>query len=293
MINYVVITPVRNEGKYIGLTINSMIHQTILPREWVIVDDGSTDATPNIIDQAANQYSWIKAVHRPDRGFRKSGEGVIEAFNDGYKSLTFLDWEYIVKLDGDLSFTHNYFEKCFNQFLNNAKLGIGGGTVIIKRGKGFVIDSKGDPPFHVRGATKIYRRSCWNAIGGLEPISGWDTLDEIKANMLGWQTFTFPQIYLVQHRPTGGIDGPWKTWIKNGKANYMVGYHPLFMAGKIIRRLTERPFLIPSLGLLVGYLDCYLTRKKRLTEKNLINYLRKQQLRKLFYLSSIYKNKLE
>src|SRR5207248_6259307 len=126
---YVVITPVRDEEAYLALTIDSMVKQTIRPQEWIIVDDGSKDRTGAIIDQYASEYPWIRALHREDRGFRKSGGGVVEAFNDGYSRLSCCDWEFVVKLDGDLSFAADYFEKCLEHFDADPKLGIGGGTI--------------------------------------------------------------------------------------------------------------------------------------------------------------------
>src|SRR5580692_10321891 len=110
--NYVVITPVRDEEEHILSTLESMIRQTVPPKEWIIVDDGSKDNTGKIIDEYASRYEWIKAVHRVDRGFRKAGGGVVDAFNDGYHALTFDAWDFIVKFDGDLTFDPNYFEAC-------------------------------------------------------------------------------------------------------------------------------------------------------------------------------------
>ena len=116
---YVVITPVRNEEEYIDFTLQSMTAQTIVPLEWIIVNDGSTDRTAEIIDSYAALMPWIKHAQRKDRGFRKSGGGVIEAFYDGYEVLSKDEWHYIVKLDGDLSFKRDYFEKCFERFIEN------------------------------------------------------------------------------------------------------------------------------------------------------------------------------
>jgi biofilm PGA synthesis N-glycosyltransferase PgaC len=123
---YVIITPVRDEEEYIEATIESVCRQTTRPAEWFIVDDGSTDRTGEIIDRYAAQNSWIRPIHRKNRGFRKAGRGVMEAFYDGYNALPSNDWDFIVKLDGDLSFAPDYFEKCFEYFRRDSKLGIGG-----------------------------------------------------------------------------------------------------------------------------------------------------------------------
>ena len=284
---YIVITPVRDEEKFIEKTIQSILSQTMRPIEWIIVNDGSTDNTGEIIDKYANQHNWIKTVHREDRGFRKAGGGVIEAFYEGYSSLESRDWDYIVKLDGDLSFDEDYFAKCFKEFENNPKLGIGGGAVYdLINGN---LELAKDPLFHVRGATKIYKRDCWDAIGGLIMAPGWDTLDEVKANMLGYQTKRFASIKLTQHRATGLVDGAWANWVKNGRANYISGYHLVFMMLKCMKRFVQKPYSIDAFGLLYGYMSGYIKNVPQVPDRALINYLRQQQIRRLMFRKSIWR----
>ena len=127
-VKYVIITPVRDEEKYIEATIDSVAGQTIQPAEWVIVDDGSTDKTGDH-RSVCEQFPWIRAVHRPNRGFRKSGGGVVDAFYEGYNTLRSGEWEFIVKLDADLTFSEDYFEKCFGHFDQEPRLGMGGGDI--------------------------------------------------------------------------------------------------------------------------------------------------------------------
>ena len=205
-ISYVIISPARDEGKHIQLTIRSIVDQTIPPSRWIIVNDGSTDNTGPIAEEAARLHPWIHVIHRGNRGFRQAGGGVVDAFYEGYRRLKDDSWDYIVKLDADLSFDPNYFEKCFSEFAGNARLGIAGGTICANVNGGLTPEAKDDPKFHVRGATKIYRSSCWRDIGGLLPAPGWDTLDEVKANMLGWTTHTLSGINALHHRPTGAAD---------------------------------------------------------------------------------------
>lgn len=289
--DYVVVTPVRNEEQYLRRTIDSILAQTVRPKQWVIVNDGSTDRTSTIIDEAAAKYSWIRAVHRADRGYRKSGGGVIEAFYDGYDFVKDKQWDYIVKLDGDLSFEPSYFAACFDRFDNDSKLGIGGGMICGLVNGILEEEAKGDPVFHVRGATKIYSRACWNAIGGLIKSPGWDTLDEVKANMLGWKTYTFRDLKLAHHRYTGRADGSWKNWVKNGRANYIVGYHPLFMLCKCARRMFAKPYGLASAALWYGFITGYFVRAQRIEEPSVIRYLQREQLRRLFLKSSLWASK--
>ena len=284
---YIIITPVRNEEKYLQGTIESVASQTLRPALWVIVNDGSTDNTRNIIDRAAAAYPWIKAVHRADRGFRKPGGGVIEAFYDGYALAAGEAWDFIVKLDGDLSFDSTFFERSFERFETDGALGVGGGTICGLREGVLVEEAKGDPAFHVRGATKMYRRACWEAIGGLVKAPGWDTLDEIKANMSGWRTYTFRDLKLHQHRHTGAAEGLWKDWVKNGLANYITGYHPVFMFFKCLKRGFSEISLTAPAGLGWGFLSGYLKRVPR-TEPDVIRYVRREQVKRLLLQPSLW-----
>lgn len=265
-----------------------MAAQTVRPLRWVIVDDGSTDGTGALIDAAAGEHDWIVPVHRSDRGFRKQGGGVVEAFYDGYVSVATEPWDFLVKFDADLSFEADYFENCLRKFERDGKLGIGGGTISHEvRGK-LVSESPGDPVFHVRGATKIYRRECWEAIGGLLKAPGWDTVDELKANMLGWTTRTFEDIPLRHHRFTGTADGAWKNQVKCGLANYIAGYHPVFMAMKCLMRVFRYPYGVGAVGLWWGFLRGYLNNVEQIGEPELIRYIRRQQLNKLFLKPSLW-----
>lgn len=284
---YIVITPVRDECLHIERTINSMLMQTILPAEWIIVDDGSTDGTGQIIDKYVKEHHWIKSVHRENRGYRKNGGGVVEAFYDGLSVASSAKWDYIVKLDGDLSFDNNYFELCFQRFINDPKIGIGGGSIYnIINGK---LEIEACPPFHVRGATKIYRKETWVNIGGIKPITGWDTIDELKANMLGWNTCSFLDIPLSQHKMTGSADGKWGNWVKNGKANYNTGYHPLFMIIKCLKRLTSKPYVLGGVGLFYGYIDSVFKNIEKVDDPSLISFVRKEQINRLLFRKSLWK----
>jgi biofilm PGA synthesis N-glycosyltransferase PgaC len=286
-VKYVIVTPVRDEEKHIEATIEAVIGQTVKPAEWVIVNDGSSDGTGDIIDRYAAKVSWISAVHRSNRGFRKSGGGVIEAFYEGYRALRCNDWEFVAKLDGDLTFSADYFEKCFEHFRSQPRLGVGGGDIY--HDLDGVSKLEANPRFHVRGATKIYRRACWEAIGGLLKAPGWDSIDEVKANMLGWKSYSFEELRVAHHRITGSADGAMRDRVKHGVACYISGYHPLFVAASCFYRLSQRPYIIGSAAICYGFLKGYLTRIPRVDDASLIRYLRTQQLRRLCGLETIWK----
>ena len=284
---YVIITPVRDEEKHIEHTLDCVCQQSIRPKEWVIVNDGSSDRTGEIADRYAAQNAWIRVVHRANRGFRKSGGGVMEAFYDGYDSLACKDWDFLVKLDGDLSFAPEYFQRCFARFAQEPRLGVGGGE--IRHDIDGTMKTEENPRFHVRGATKIYRRACWDAIGGLWRASGWDTIDEVMANMKGWKTYSFPDLGLVHHRLTGTEDGLFRDRVKHGVACYVSGYHPLFVTASCIRRLTQKPLIIGSIAVMYGFLKSYLSRPPRLQDRSYLAYIRGQQLRRLCGMETIWR----
>lgn len=285
---YVVVTPVRDEVRHVQRTLESVARQTHRPRRWILVDDGSTDGTTAVLQSFARQHAWVDLVTRADRGHRAAGGGVVEAFYDGFARLDVIQWQYLAKLDGDLSFEPDYFSRCFAHFGAEPSLGIGGGTVCVPGPDGPRVDSMGDPPFHVRGATKIYRRSCWEAIAPLAGGPGWDTLDEVAANLHGWRTRTFADLTVLQHKPTGSVDGGWRDAIKNGRANYHTGYHPLFMVAKCLKRMRNRPYGLEAAGLLMGFVQGYLGGVPRLADEGAVRYLRGQQLRRLLLRPSIY-----
>ena len=284
---YVIVSPVRDEERYLEQTILGVVRQTVQPAEWIIVDDGSRDKTGAIIDRYALQYSWIRAVHRSDRGARIPGAGVMEAFHDGYDRLATSNWDYIAKLDGDVGLEPHYFERCFERFEADPKLGMCGGTMYCFKNGSLVVEA--NPVFHVRGPIKLYKRSCWDAIGGLVKAAGWDTIDEVQANRLGWRTRSLVELKVIHLRPTGEVQGVWRDGVKMGRAAYFSGYHPVFMLAKCVRRLFQRPYVIRAAAHGYGFLNAYVKRAPRVGDPALIRYVRNQQIRRLLFLESIWK----
>ena len=277
--SYVVITPVRDEQQHLPKLAASMAAQSRLPDRWVLVDDGSTDSTPAIVDELAVDHDWITAVHRPNRGIRLSGGGVVEAFNAGYAAAGD-GYEYVVKLDADLEFEHDYFERCLDFLDGHPEFGVVGGLVHNRQCDGSLVVEK-HPLFHVRGATKIYRRATWEAIGGLVEAKGWDTIDEVKANQLGWKTATLVDVPIIQQRSTGARVGIWRDWSKNGRAAHFCGYHPLFVLVRATRVSGIRPLGVRAVALLSGYLGAVLGGASPIDDPELVAYTRSQQLCRL------------
>ena len=282
----VIITPARDEEENILKTIESMASQTHPPLRWIIVDDGSSDRSPEILREASERYEWLDFVRNEDRGFRAAGSGVVEAFYRGYERISHLEFDFLVKLDADLSFGDDYFEKCLVEFEKWPKLGIGGGVIYNTINGERVLERH--PSFHVRGATKIYRRECWEDIGGLFHVPGWDTLDEVKAQMKGWETASFPDIAIDQLRMTGGAAGQWANWKKNGRASYIAGYHPLYLAARAMKKIFRNGQLTSGIGLLTGFYSAMARREPKVDDPELLKFLRQNQRDRLMGKSSIW-----
>lgn len=282
-IKYFIVSPVRNESVHIRKTLDSVTSQTIKPMEWVIVDDGSSDGTREIVREYSARFDWIRLVNRTDRGFAEPGRGVVEAFYEGYNKGTQGDFDFVVKLDGDLSFPPDYFERLFERFEKNPRLGMASGVCHIEVNGRWVPEKH--PDFHVRGPSKVYRKKCWEDIGGLVPHLGWDTIDEIKARYYGgWETRSFKDLRIKHHRVTGHNTGAFRWAIKLGMSNYYCGYSPLFILAKGIRRIfVSRPRVLGGLGVMFGYFWCYLAGAERYGDDDLIRYIRREQVKRLLF----------
>ena len=276
---YIIISPVRNEDQHIAKTLQSVISQTLRPVEWIIVNDGSRDKTEEIIKSHLPSHSWIQLIHKKDRGFTQVGKGVIETFNEGLKNTRHPDWEYIVKLDGDLSLEGNFFEELLNRFTANKNLGIAGGTAYVWE-KDRLLEEK-MPRFHPHAVARIYRRACFENIGGLTETLGWDTLDLLRAQMKGWQTKRFEDLKITHHRRMSSRKGLWEGKTRTGKNFYITGYHPLFLLARSLYRITQKPYFIESAGVIWGYLKAQWNREPLVVTPQEKMFFRKQQLKRL------------
>jgi len=274
---YVVITPARDEEQTIELTIRSMFAQTVPPLRWVIVNDGSSDRTRELVERQLEAKPWIELVDRHDRGFRALGGGVIEAFEDGRARVRELPWEFVVKLDADLSFGPRYFENLLARFDANPRLGMASGKTFLLRGDRKRIEWCHDD--HVRGPAKMYSRACFEAIGGLVARRGWDMIDETRAQMLGYETRSYVEEELIHHRP---IDARQQNVLRSrfemGKLYHFLGYHWLYHALRCARSaLEDYPRPLGGLALLAGYAWATLSRAERY-EPDYVAFVRRRQL---------------
>jgi glycosyltransferase involved in cell wall biosynthesis len=275
---YVVITPVRNEAEFVEKTLASMVAQTAQPAEWIIVDDGSTDATASIVAGCAAQHPWIKLVKRADRGFRQRGAGVVDAFYDGLRHVSETDYEVIVKLDGDVSFDPPYFETLLEAFVKNPRLGITCGAIRVPVDGRWITERHLTP--WTSGPSKVYRRACFEAIGGLRLRLGWDGIDNWHALMLGWEIGRDKRLRVFHHRPPGHATGRLKARLEEGQGAYGMGYHPVFMLARGLWRMRDQPYVIGGLAMLWGYVAGWLRHSERV-ESDLIRFVQHTQLRVL------------
>lgn len=276
--SYVIVTPVRNEAAFIEKTLCSIIAQTARPAEWIIVNDGSTDETEDIVARYVARHPWLRLINRQDRGYRQRGPGVVDAFYEGFDQITYANYDIVVKLDGDLSFEPDYFEELLKQFAANPKLGIASGQPYVFNGKDWVTGKSLLPC--TQGPTKLYRRECFEAIGGIRRSLGWDGIDDWTARMLGWQTVTFKHLRVLHHRTWGAATGSLKSRIEQGQGAYFMGYHPLFMLVRGIRRMVNRPYVVGGCAMIWGYVGSWLARREQV-EPELIRFVRRTQLQLL------------
>lgn len=279
IINYVIITAAQNEERYIEQTIVSVINQTILPRKWIIINDGSSDGTRRIIEKYLARYSWIEVINLENRGFR-AGKGPAEAFNIGFRNLN-VEFDFIVNLDADLAFDENYFSMIFERFRSNPNLGIASGKMYqLENGKFVMYRSTN---MSTIGASKVYRKKCFLDLGGvLKEHMCWDMLDEIEARMKGWETRSFSDISFKHLKIMGSKQkNLFKRYFIHGRLLYTVGYHPIYTFLKSIYRGAEFPYLVKTIAILAGYVYAFLKRDSKICDDKLIFFLRKEQLHEL------------
>jgi biofilm PGA synthesis N-glycosyltransferase PgaC len=278
---YVVISPVKDEEKYIELTLASMASQTVKPALWVIVDDGSRDRTVEIIERYAAQLPFIRLVRHPRAGVRGPGSPVIRAFEYGRSLVGDAPYEVITKLDCDLSFRADYFETLLTRFQQDSRLGIASGIYLEMSAEG-EWNLVPMPSYHAFGASKVVRRSCFEEIGGFPTAAGWDTVDEIKAIDRGWRTGHFVDLPVKHHKREGSGIGLLKTSRIHGEIYYATGGDPLFFAFKVAHRLTAQPVVTNALALAYGYLAAAVQRKPRLVTSSEARVYRRLLRQRLF-----------
>lgn len=279
--SYIIITPAKNESEFIGKTIDSVVNQTVKPLVWVIVDDGSTDNTTEIVKPYEEKYSFIKLVNRASEEKRNFGNKVF-AVRRGFEEVQHINYTYYCNLDADVSFESNYFEVLLKKFEENPRLGICGGKVYDLVNDSFHF--QGYELHSVAGPTQFFRKECYESFSGYQSFeSGFiDGHAEISARMNGWITQTFPELKVKHYRPAGIAKGSkLKMKFEGGRFEYRFGYSYSYHLIRSVGTFKNRPFLIGGLASMIGFLSCLLKAEEKVVDIDFIRFVRNEQSRRL------------
>lgn len=263
-------------------TLDSVVAQSLRPALWVIVDDGSTDATQLIIKEYQRKHDWIRIVARKDRGHRAVGPGVIDAFYAGYATIVPDDFDYLCKLDLDLRLPPRYFEALIERMEADPLIATCSGKAYIEEDGSFVSERHGDETS--LGMTKFYRVDCFKAVGGFVREVMWDGIDCHRCRMMGWRALSWddPELRFVHLRPMGSSQVSIYTGrMRHGFGQYFMGTGLLWMLATAIYRIPEKPYVIGGAAILWGWLKGALQGKPRYADPEFRAFLRRYQRRAL------------
>jgi glycosyltransferase involved in cell wall biosynthesis len=277
---YVLVTPARNERSFIEHCLQSVVAQTILPEKWIVVSDGSTDGTDDVVRKYSRSRDWIELLRMPERQDRHFA-GKIHAFNAGYGRLRGMPFEAIASLDADISFGPDYFEYLLHHLVQDFRLGLVG-TPFAEEGESY--DYRFVNIEHVSGACQLFRRQCFEEIGGYVPLKrgGVDHVAVLTARMHGWRTRTFTERVCHHHRKQGSaVSGVLQAKFRVGKLDYVLGAHPVWEAFRGVYQISKRPFFLGSAMIMAGYFWSLLWREERTVSVELLRFRRREQMARL------------
>lgn len=277
--DYCLISPARNEAEYIRKTLDSVLAQTVLPKRWIIIDDGSIDDTPGILAEYAAKYGLIEVRSRRDRGQRALGGGVVEVFNSGMELLAGDPAEFVCKLDVDLILPPRYFERLLDEMKRDKRLGsVSGKPYFPVEGDLGELKSERIGDDVSAGMTKFYRRAFLDDIGGLVKGLIWDGIDCYRGRMLGWRSKSIdePDLRFIHLRPMGSSDRGIVTGRRRlGEGYWFMGAAPSFVLASAIYRLGHKPAVLGSLATLEGYAKAWWKGTPRYDDRDFRRYLRR------------------
>jgi glycosyltransferase involved in cell wall biosynthesis len=280
---YLLISPCRDEAKYMRETLDSVIGQSIRPAKWVIVDDGSTDNTPQILAEYRAKHDWIEVVTRRNRGQRAVGSGVIDAFYAGFETINPDDYDYLCKLDLDLRLPPRYFEILMERLAANPHIATCSGKCYLEEENGSLVYERHADDVSI-GASKFYRVSCFKAIGGFVRELMWDGIDCHRCRMNGWIACSWdePELRFIHLRPEGSSQKSiYAGRVRHGYGQYFMGTGFLFILASSIYRLNRKPYVLGSLAMI--WLKAALTGKPRYEDATFRKFLRHYQWRALWF----------
>lgn len=277
----VIISPCRDEERTLQRTIDCMTAQTLPPALWIIVDDGSTDRTHEIAARAAEKISWLRVVRREDRGFRKVGGGVIDAFYAGLETVN-QPYDFVAKMDVDLEFEPTYLARILGQFDADPGLAAASGKVFRSEGDGLVEEFMIDEM--VAGQFKLYRKDAFERIGGFVREVMWDGIDFHRARMEGYRTRSIPdpELGIIHLRLMGSSDSSvFRGRLRWGRGQWFMGSSLPYVVASGIFRMRERPLVVGGLLIIGGYLAAALRRDRRYEDREFRRSLRRWQRQRL------------
>jgi poly-beta-1,6-N-acetyl-D-glucosamine synthase len=278
------ISPVRNEAAHLELVARGLERQSRPVDLWLVVDDGSDDATPAILRRLADRLPYLRVLSTPpgftsDHGDRHAVAAAPRAFNWALQSVDRSSFSHIGKLDGDIELPPEYFAGLLAEFDRNPRLGIAGGVLVERSGAEWRIAKSAAQ--HVRGALKLYRRECFDAIGGIQERLGWDGLDETYARMRGYDTWSFDHLVARHRRPLGAADGALRGKIRRGEVHYVLGYGFPWAALKSLRLATGGSGVVAGGAFLYGYVQGACRSIPRIGDEEYRRFMRADQRRRL------------
>ena len=275
---FYIIIPAYNEEKFISQTLQSLVAQTVLPNKVVVVNDNSTDKTPKIIQEFVDKYNWIEMITRKSDAIHLPGSKVINAFNEGLKSLDD-DYDFIVKADSDLIFPSNYFETIIKHFQSDTTIGMVGGFCYIEKNGNWILENLTDKD-HIRGALKSYRKETFKQISGLKPAMGWDTVDELLCKFYNWKIKTDENLHVKHLKPTGANYNKAARY-KQGEAFYSLGYGFWITAIASLKLsfLKKKPLLF--VDYISGFWKAKSEKKPLLVTNEQVKFIRKYRMSKM------------
>jgi glycosyltransferase involved in cell wall biosynthesis len=279
---YVLITPAHNEERFITKTLDSMVAQTLLPERWIIVDDGSTDRTAEIIGNYLRRYAWMELIQRHQRRDRNFA-GKVHAFNAGLERVKRLEFDVIGNLDGDLSFDPDYLEFLMQRFAEDSKLGVTGTPFTEDGGYDTAKDSfEGEN--YVAGGCQLFRRACFEEIGGYVPnaAGGLDWIAVTTARMKGWRVRSFPEKRFHHYRTLGTAQrNQLSALFSYGERAYYLGWSPIWQFVRCIYRMIRKPVVVGGMALLLGYCWAAIKRTPRPVSREVVRFHRREQMARL------------
>lgn len=277
---YCLITPCRDEQEFAEVTLSSVAAQTEPPSLWIVVDDGSKDRTPEILRQWQQKLPYLRIVTRADRGERRLGGGVIDAFYDGYAAIDPHEFDYICKFDLDLQLPPTYFADVMNAMQADGRLAVFSGKPYFRRGNRMTSEMCGDE--NAVGMIKFYRVAAFEQIGGFVRELMWDGIDGHRCRMLGWraQSRDDPQLRFTHLRPMGTSHKSWWTGrVRHGRGQYFMGTGPVYMLASAVYRMSRPPRVIGGIAMLWGYVGSALRGARRYENREFRHFLRRYHWR--------------